>query len=140
MPSFADVKIKGLERVIKNIAKYPQYSKPIYAKAINAGLAEVQKVANEGDSGNSGIFEFKTPRVKRTGWLASSFGIGLSPATPDRLIGSVGPTAFYAIIVHEGLKGRDQNPFMVRIVQESEPKINKHFEKATEMVVDRIAQ
>jgi len=141
MPAFADVKIDGLQKIIKNIAQYPQYSKPLYSKAINAGLAEVQKVANEGDNGLGGIFNFKTPRTDRTGILSNSFGLGINPATPDKLIGSIGPTVFYAIFVHEGTSRIEtKNPFMVRIVQEAEEKINKHFQTATERVVDRIAQ
>jgi hypothetical protein len=94
MPEFR-FEIQGLDELKRNLIRYPQISAPLLARAINMSLAEMHKV-----TGDDSIFQFKTARAYRTGFLAQKLAI--NPATPSSLKGSIGPTVKYAIFVHEG--------------------------------------
>lgn len=134
MPNI-EIKIDGLKELNNRLNKYPKISKPVFAKAINFSLAEV--VANARDP----QFMFKTPRSERTGYLELSFSeaSAMVRATPEKLQGTIGPIAQYAIYVHEGTKGRSGNKFMLRIMQKSQIKINELFEKALENITKQLA-
>lgn len=131
-----EVKIEGLAQLQKRLKKFPDVAKPIFAKAINLSLAEI--VFNARDP----QFLFKTPRMWRTGYLELSFSeaAAMVRATPDDLKGTIGPTAQYAIIVHEGLgKMKSPNRFMLRIKQKSIEKINAIFKEALKQVTEKTA-
>jgi len=140
MATFVDVQISGLSKVVKNLERYPEIAGDRYSRAINATLFLIQKYGNEGDYGNGGIFQFKTPRALRTGKLSLSFLEGTHLANPYNLVGIIGPTVRYAIIVHEGL-GRMKGPnrFMERIVKKAQPDINRIFAEATDQVAEALA-
>lgn len=139
MSAVIEVKINNLEKLRQSIRQYPQISAPRLASAINASLATIEKEAAETNE-YGGIFQFKWPRSMRTGFLAQSFGLGIRTASAARLQGSIGPTAHYAVIVHEGLGSmRAPNPFMVRIVKKAEPEVNRHFKKTLDLIVEAIA-
>ncbi len=138
--------IKGLDKLQKALNKYPEISGRLFANAINASLAVINRTANEGDSGNGGIFKFVTPRSKRTGLLSATFGMptngnmkGLELATPGKLSGWVGPTRFYAIFVHDGTQHISANPFMPRIVQASQKSVDNIFGNALDKLTAEIA-
>lgn len=129
------VKIENLDKLIKSLKNYPETSRPILAKAINASLLEIEKEATDDN------FQFKTARPLRTGYLQLSFKYGFRLATEQNLVGKIGPTARYAIWVHEGTsRGVEPNPFMVRIVAKAERKINEHFKKALELITEQLAK
>lgn len=134
MPNI-DVKIEGLKELKNRLKKYPEISKPIFAKAINFSLAEMVYNARDPQ------FLFKTPRSERTGYLELSFSeaSAMVRATPERLEGKIGPTARYAIFVHEGTSKIEGNPFMLRIVQKSQIKINEIFKEALNQITEKIA-
>ncbi len=134
MPNI-DVKIEGLKELQNRLKKYPDISKPIFAKAINFSLAEIVYNARDPQ------FLFKTPRSERTGYLELSFSeaSAMVRATPSKLEGTIGPTAQYAIYVHEGTSRITPNPFMVRILQKSQIKISDIFKKALEQITKKIA-
>ena len=118
--SVVTIKVQNLNEVKKALSDYPNISKPIVAKAINASLIEIDKNATDEN------FNFKTPRGKRTGYLQLSFKYGFQEATENNLKGTIGPTAKYAIFVHEGTsRGIAPNPFMVRIAKKVQPKISE---------------
>lgn len=123
------VEVKGLEELKVALAKSQKISAPVLSKAINAVLNEVLKEANEPNP----IFQFKLPREKRTGYLVQSFNQGLRFSTAEQLWGWVGPTAFYASIVHE------RNPFMNRIIEKVQPKVDEHFQKAMDLIAQKLA-
>lgn len=131
-----EVKIENLAKLQARLKKSPEISKPIFAKAINFSLAEI--VFNARDP----QFLFKTPRSERTGYLELSFSeaAAMVRATPEKLQGSIAPTANYAIYVHEGTSKISPNPFMVRILQKSQVKIDEIFKKALQQVVEKLAQ
>lgn len=130
-----NLKIEGLAELQKRLKKYPEISKPIFAKAINFSLAEM--VFNARDP----QFLFKTPRSERTGYLELSFSeaSAMVRATPEKLEGRIGPIANYAIYVHQGTSKLQGNPFMVRIMQKSQIKIDELFKKALENVTAKLA-
>jgi hypothetical protein len=133
------VSIKNLNKLKQALEDYPKIAAPRLAKAINASLATIQKHATETDE-YGGIFMFRTPRFLRTGWLAESFGIGIETAKANKLQGSIGPVAHYAIYVHEGRgSNKRPNPFMVRIVKDSEKEINDLFKQTLDLIVSDIA-
>jgi hypothetical protein len=133
----ATVRIENLDQLRANFRKAPALTLDRLAAATKASIFEIEKLAD--DSGDSGLFRFKTPRAERTGYLALSFGYG---RRFDRsgLRGSIGPTAHYAPYVYLGARGREPNPFMDRIAKAAEPEINRHFEKAVDQVVSAIAK
>lgn len=131
------VEIKNLKELTTVLKRYPDISAPRFAKAINAALATVQKNAIDQDGG---VFQFKTPRALRTGFLSQSFGLGIKLANSGNLRGEIGPTAHYAIYVHEGSRGRSPNPFMVRIVKKAEKEINNHFADTLANITNLIAK
>jgi HK97 gp10 family phage protein len=134
MPNI-ELKIEGLKELKERLNKYPNISRPIFAKAINFSLAEI--VYNARDQ----QFLFKTPRSERTGYLELSFSeaSAMVRATPDRLQGKIGPTANYAIYVHEGTEKMSANPFMLRIMQKSQIKIDELFKKALENITKELS-
>ena len=84
-------------------------------------------------------FQFKTPRALRTGYLALSFAYGRSFA-PGGLQAAIGPTAHYAPNVYYGTMRSRPNLYMDRIARAAEPAVDKHFEKAVDLLVSDIAK
>lgn len=97
--------------------------------AIKMSVFEILKKADDG--GNSGLFQFRTPRAKRTGYLALSFRYGI---TISDLEASIGPTARYAPRVHRN------NPFMTRIAEAAKPDIEKHFAEEVNKAILEIGE
>lgn len=132
------IKIQNLEEAKAKLFLYPKISSPIFSKTINFALAEIVKNARDPQ------FQFKTQRSKRTGYLELSFNEkegGKTFATPENLVGTVGPRASYAPYVYFGTsKGQRPNPYMDRILKVSEPKINELFKKAVELVTQKITK
>ena len=128
-----EFKVKGLSKIVKALEEYPNYSRQIFANAINALLAELHKNAVDDN------FQFKTPRMLRTGRLSSSFSEGINLASAYKLEGSIGPKVNYAIFVHEGTRYIKPNPFMERILKASLPKGNQYFQSAIDQIGRRIA-
>ena len=125
------VKIENLEDIKLNLRNYPKISIKWLNKAIHASILELKKNANDDN------FQFKTPRGKRTGFLALSFGLGISYGD---LYGSIGPTAEYAPYVYYGTsRGISPNPYMDRILRASNDSIQKYFNDAAEEIVTEIA-
>lgn len=125
-----DVKIKGLDKLQRNLKRYPSIARPRLAQAINTSLAEVHKNAYDSDTS---LFKFKTPRVKRTGFLALSFKEGIRLATEQNLVGAIGPRAKYAVYVHAS------NPFMERIAKASQSKVQEYFDTALNKITLALA-
>lgn len=132
--SVVTITVKNLNEVKQALAEYPNISKPIVAKAINASLIEIDKEATDDN------FQFKTPRGQRTGYLQLSFKYGFVEASENNLKGTIGPAAKYAIFVHEGTsRGIQPNPFMIRIAKKVQPKVSDHFKEALEIITKQIA-
>lgn len=127
------VNIRNLDALRSNFAKAPGLALRYLSQATQAAIFEVEKQAVDRN------FRFKTPRAYRTGYLALSFAYG---RRFDRggLRGVIGPTARYAAYVHEGTsRGVAPNPFMERIAKAAEPAINKHFDKAVDLLIGDLA-
>lgn len=149
MPSF-DVKIDGLDRIVDSLNRAPKATEDVLQKAIVASAAEIQKAATRPDV------------PWRTGNLVQSFGNGI---VIGHLVAEVGPTANYAVYVHEGTRphvitpkagkalfwkgaahpvgsvkhpGTKPNRFVPRILAKATPKIEGHFERAIQMIIDSI--
>lgn len=121
-----------LEAALKN---FPTISKPRINTALQQSIFEIQKRTN--DSGDSGLFQFKTPRAKRTGYLARSFAFGI---TYGNLFASIGPTAVYAPYVYYGTsRGIIPNAYMDRIATDAQKDIEQHFQDAGDAIVQDIA-
>lgn len=145
------IKIENLDELRAAFKKSPQITEKYLQKAIVASSAEIQKNAT------------KSLVPWRTGNLVQSFGNGI---VIGRLIARVGPTASYAIFVHEGTKahvirpktakalfwpgashpvksvnhpGTKANRFMLKIAERSNKGIQRHFERAAELAIREIA-
>lgn len=119
-----EIEVRGLDKLQAAIKRAPSVVRDRLNDAVRASVFEVLRYAD--DSGNSKLFQFKTPRALRTGWLSLSFRHGIQYSD---LQGSVGPIAIYAPYVHKF------NPFMRRIAEAAKPEIQKHFERSVELVV-----
>lgn len=130
----ATIRIQNLDQLRSNFAKAPSMALRWLSKAVAASIFEVEKQAIDPN------FRFKTPRARRTGFLALSFAFGRHIA-PGGLQGSIGPTAQYAPHVYFGTsRGIAPNPFMDRIAEAAEPTIGKHFEAAVDGFVSELAK
>ncbi len=127
------VHVKGLDALRANFSKAPGLTLKYLAKATSASIFEVEKESIDRN------FQFVTPRAQRTGQLQQSFAHGRR-ISPDGLSGSIGPTVRYAPYVYYGYKGRRANKYMDRIAKAAEPQIQKHFEKAVDIIVDNLAK
>lgn len=136
-----DVKIEGLDTLVRHFKKAPQITEPIFQKAIEASQFVLQK-HNLKDN----------PTPWRTGNLLQSFNFEMG-----RLYGRYYPTAHYALAVHEGHKqtpGRfvpaigkrlvqdyvPGNPFMPKIAERAQPEINDLMLEAANMIGEEIAK
>lgn len=120
-----NIEVKGLNEIKKAWAKRPEIVKKYMNKAIEASMFQLEKDANDNQ------FQFKTPRALRTGMLQLSFKHGIISRD---LFGSIGPTVNYAPKVHQN------NPFMPRIAQSSQPYVQKYFEQALGFIVEDLAK
>lgn len=126
------VQIKNLDRLRESAVRAPQIALKYLGKATQAAIFEIEKEAVDRN------FQFKTPRAKRTGNLERSFKFGRY-IHPSKLMASIGPTATAgASHFYYPLKVYESNKYMDRIAQSAEKEISKHFEKATELIVNEI--
>lgn len=134
-----NIQVKGLNQLRNNFKKAPALTLKYLSRATKASILEVEK--KTGDGGSSNLFRFVTPRAKRTGQLAQSFGRGRR-FSPDGLSGSIGPRVHYADDVYSGRAYRSGKPnkYMDRIARAAEPEVKKHFEEATEIIVSKLAK
>lgn len=129
-----NVSIRNLDQLRDNFARAPQLALRYLSKATSAAIFEVEKQAVDRN------FQFKTPRALRTGMLGLSFAYGRN-IEPGGLRASIGPTVHYAPYVYLGTTtGIRPNPFMDRIARAAEPDINRHFEKAVDLLVTEISK
>lgn len=145
------VEIEGLDKLQAALRAAPRIVEPILQKAVESGIAEVQKKATKG------VLPWKT------GMLTQSFGLGL---VIGRLFAKVGPTVAYAIFVHEGTSphvilpkngkalfwrgaahpvrsvnhpGTRPNRFMPKIAEQAKDAVTGHFKTALERITQAIA-
>ena len=111
-----DIDVYGLSKIEKIYRRAPEVIRRRLNNAIKMSVMEILKRTDDG--GDSGLFQFRTPRASRTGYIALSFRYGI---TISDLEASIGPTARYAPRVHRN------NPFMKRIAEAAKPDIEKHF-------------
>lgn len=123
-----------MDKLKEQFAKSPQIVKARINDALKASIQEIQKRTD--DSGDSGLFQFKTPRALRTGYLARSFIFGI---TFGDLYASIGPTANYAEYVYNGARGSTPNNFIDRIAKDAQSDIDKHFSNAGDLIVSDLA-
>ena len=125
------IKVSGLNELKSSFQKSPEITSKWLNRAIEASLFEIEKEAVDKN------FKFITPRSRRTGYLQRSFKFG---RFVGNLFGSIGPTAEYALFVHEGMgRIRRKNRFMPRIAKAAEGRIKHHFEVAGKNIVKEIA-
>jgi hypothetical protein len=128
------IEVGNLDRLRANVARSPDLALKYLAKATKAAIFEVEKQAIDSN------FQFKTPRVFRTGRLSLSFAHG-RVFENNGLRGRIGPTAtsgkdhfYYPGKVHQ------TNPYMERIAKVAEPHVVGHFEKAIDLFIDDISK
>lgn len=158
------IEIPNLTKLQNAFRSFPSIAGPEFANGINVVLANIMKKATDEDGG---IFQFRTPRSQRSGYLALSFGNGINLATSSKLSGSIGPTAWYAKYINNGLNktwtikaknkkvlaskngqifgksvthpGITANPFMQRLRDAIVDDANKEMASALERVLIKIA-
>lgn len=130
-----NVKIEGMDQLVANFKKAPVLVTRYMNLAIRASIAEIHK--NADDSGDSKLFQFKTQRSMRTGYLALSFTEGIKFSD---LYGEIGPRANYAPYVYFGTgRGIQPNAYMDRIAKASEDQIGKHFNDAIGEITNELS-
>jgi hypothetical protein len=127
------IKIRNLDKLRANFSKAPALALRYLSKATQAAIFEVEQQAVDRN------FQFKWPRSMRTGYLALSFAYGRYIA-PSGLRAAIGPTAHYAPYVYFGTRFQRPNKYMDRIAKAAEPDVNKHFQKAVDLLVSDIAK
>ena len=125
------IRIENLPELRANLRNAPKISAKWLGKAVTAAIFEIKKQAVDDN------FQFVTPRAKRTGYLALSFGYGMQV---EGLTGKIGPTAEYAPYVYYGTsRGISPNPYMDRIAKAATPNVQKHFNEAINEITNEIA-
>lgn len=127
------VKIEGLDALQANFKRAPNLTLKYLAQATKAALAEVDKQAVDSN------MQFKTPRSLRTGHLVGRWGIERKFYNGG-LAGETGPTVNYAPYVYFGTRRNGPNKYMDRIARAAEPAINKHFQTAVDIIVEKTAR
>jgi len=127
------VNILNLDKLRANFDRAPSLALSYLSKATTASIFELEKQAIDKN------FQFRTPRSLRTGLLAQSFAYGRY-IEPGGLRGSIGPTVKYAPYVYFGTRrGLQPNPYMDRIADAATPAINKHFTRAIDLFIGKLA-
>lgn len=128
------IEVKNLDKLRANFRKAPALTLKYLSAATEAALFEVEKQAIDSN------FQFKLPRIRRTGQLQQSFAHGRR-IDKGGLRGSIGPTVRYAPYVYFGTKrGIRPNKYMDRIAKAATPDVEKHFQKATDTIVNHLAK
>ncbi len=128
------VRVENLSQLRANFRRAPVTTLKYLAAATKASIFEVEKQAVDRN------FQFKTPRARRTGYLAQSFAFGRKFENGG-LRASIGPTARYAPYVYHGTRrGIRPNRYMDRIAAAAEGDVNRHFADATDKIVADIAK
>jgi len=128
-----EIKLMNFEKLRYALSHYADIAYPVLREALDAATAEIHKEAVDTN------FQFRTPRSRRTGFLSLSFAYGLRRADQS-LTASIGPTAKYAVLVHEGTSRIMPNPFMNRIAEKSRPQATAHLEDAVEKIIETVAR
>jgi hypothetical protein len=127
------IKVEGLDKLRSNFSKSPETVHKYLKAAVFNSMLEVENQAVDRN------FQFKTPRSRRTGYLQRSFSFGRY-IHPSGLMGTIGPTAVYAPFVYYGTGRMKANKYMDRISKASEEKVNKHFNDAVGIIIDKLAK
>lgn len=127
------VTIQNLDELRSNFERAPSLTLKYLARAVKASIIEVDKQAIDPN------FRFKTPRSKRSGMLLTTWGQD-KEFSRGGLTGQTGPTRDYAPYVYYGTsRGIKPNKYIDRIADAAEPKINKHFNDAADIIVEKLA-
>lgn len=128
------IEVQNLNKLRSNFRKSPATTLKYLAKATSASIFEVEKQAIDAN------FRFKTPRSRRSGQLAQSFSHGRKISNSG-LQGSIGPTVRYAPYVYFGTsRGLRPNRYMDRIAKAATPAIERHFERAVDLIANKLAK
>ena len=118
------ITIKGLDKITRNLKRYPKISEPIFQRAIDATAAVFAKNTLKDD-----------PVPWRTGLLTQTFEFD-----SKRLQATWRPSRFYAPYVEFGTRYMDARPFMGKIVEKATPEVNKLFAQSLDQVLQAIAR
>lgn len=118
------VQIHGLDELIAAFKKAPDIVEPILQRTIDAAQFTLQKHTLKDN-----------PVPWRTGNLLQSFRFFKA-----RLEGRWMPTADYAVYVHEPRENYSGNPYMEKILENSQTDINGLFDTALERIVAELAK
>lgn len=120
----SSIEIKGLDKITRNIKRYPKISEPIFQRAIEGTAAVFAKNTLKDD-----------PMPWRTGLLTQTFEF-----TSKRLQATWRPTRFYAPYLEFGTRNMTARPFMGKIVEKSNDDVNKLFGQALDQVLKAVAK
>jgi len=118
------LEIKGLDRMQKNLKRYPKISEPIFQRATDGTAAVFAKNTLKDD-----------PVPWRTGMLTQTFEF-----KSGRLQARWFPTRHYAPYVEYGTRKMLAQPFMEKIVEKSLIEVNRLFKDAADLVTKGIAK
>lgn len=124
MAETTSITIKGLDKITRNLKRYPKISEPIFQRAIEATAAVFAKNTLKDD-----------PVPWRTGLLTQTFAFDAK-----RLQATWRPTRFYAPFVEFGTRRMTARPFMGTIMEKATPEVNKLFGQALDQVLKAVAR
>lgn len=116
------VKITNLREIKQAFSQAPARMTKALNKAIQQSIFTIERQS-----------KINTP--VRTGFLRASHRSLFS-----NLRGEVGPTASYAMFVHEGTRYMRSRPFLLEAVQSTDSQIQGFFEAAVQDTLDSIAR
>lgn len=131
------IEVNGLKEIVAAFKNAPSIAAPIFADGINASMAEIHKNSTDEN------FQFKTPRSLRTGFLEKSFADNITLATPQSLVGRIGPNVEYANAVYTGIFKYftiAPNHFMDRIRDVSQNNVDKIFKDSIDLFTKKLTQ
>jgi HK97 gp10 family phage protein len=122
VPMQIRIEIKNLDKVISALKRSPQKM----AKELNDAIKKSIYMIERNAKGRTPV---------DTGRLRASYETTFAP-----LVGSISPTAYYAIYVHEGTRYMQARPFLREGIEMGKKSIQDYFEQAVAATLNQIAR
>ena len=120
------IELRNEAQVQRALKIAPAKAAEYLTKGLHGGIFRLHEESQKADN-----LQFKKP----THTTRASFGKGIEL---KNLYGSIRPTTYYSVFVHQGTRFIKSNPFMKRIADAGEKNVNKEINNAMDAFIKSI--